>query len=611
VRVKRDLNAGTAHCRDMNSSRLRLRTVRTVAPFLFAAALPPFVVACGDVDTAGMFHLVDANAYGHVAFAVTGPDELVVTRASLRITDAAGRILVDEEVEPGGDNAVRTRYFPLLPGKGYEATMQVAGEGAWSCAGRSRFDVSADESLDVVVVLPCEGLATGEVSVVGTLQPGPSCPRVTLDAEDVTASVGESVALSASAPADSEVTLAWSATVGEVVEESGARASYTCTTPGEVSVTLTSTIGECSDSASATITCVAASAEECSLLARACHVVSPGSGELHDCHELGHAGDEAACSEGAAACAQACGAALCEALGPLCHEVDPGSGPLHECHELGHAGDAAQCFERGRECFDLCSAAHEAGAQTHVTLTFAARVGAEPFACGTTYEGVGTPGVPVEPRDLRLFVSDMRLLRSDGVEVPLALAPRAPWQSEGVTLLDFENAQGACANGDAATNAEVTGTVPVGEYTGIVFSTAVPQALNHDDPATLTAPLAAGGMAWSWLMGFRFLRAELAGVGNGAGALFHLGSAGCGGNPAAGAVSCARPNRNEVRLSGADVTQGRVVIDVGALFAGVDLSQNPQCHGSNQGPCGDMLDHLGLVAANGQVASGQTVFRLE
>jgi uncharacterized repeat protein (TIGR04052 family) len=597
----------------MNSSRLRLRTFRTVAPFLFAAALPPLVAACGDVDTAGMFQLIDTNAHGRVSFAVTGPDELVVTRASLRISDADARILFDEELDPTGDNAVRTRYFPILPGKGYEATMQVEGEGSWRCAGSARFDVSADESLEIVIVLPCEGLATSEVSVVGTLQPAPSCPSVTLDAEEVTASVGESVALTASAPAGSDATLTWSASVGEVVEESGARASYTCTTPGQVGLTLTSTIGECSDSASATITCVPAGAGECSALAQTCHVIDPGSGELHDCHELGHAGDEAACSEGAAACVQGCGAALCEALGSLCHEVDPGSGPLHECHELAHAGDAAPCFERGRECFDLCSAAHEAGAQTRVTLTFAARVGAEPFACGTIYPSVGTPGVAVEPRDLRLFVSNVRLVRSDGVEVPLELAPRAPWQSDGVTLLDFENAQGACANGDAVTNAEVTGTVPAGEYTGIVFSTAVPEALNHDDPATLTAPLAAGGMAWSWLMGFRFLRAELAGVGDAAsaGALFHLGSAACGGNPAAATVSCARPNRNEVRLSGADVTQGRVIIDIGALFAGVDLTEDPQCHGSSHGVCGDILGHLGLVAASGQVASGQTVFRLE
>jgi uncharacterized repeat protein (TIGR04052 family) len=262
---------------------------------------------------------------------------------------------------------------------------------------------------------------------------------------------------------------------------------------------------------------------------------------------------------------------------------------------------------------ELVTVVQLAAARTDHVASSRERVGAEPFACGTTYESVGTPGVTVEPRDLRLFVNDVRLVRSDGVEVPLALAARAPWQSEGVTLLDFENAQGACAIGDAATNAEVTGSVPAGEYTGIVFSTAVPEALNHDDPATLTAPLGAGGMAWSWLMGFRFLRAELAGVGDaaGAGALFHLGSGGCGGSPVAGTVSCARPNRNEVRLSGADVMQGRVVIDIGALFAGVDLTQDTQCHGSNQGACGDILHHLGLVAATGQVTSAQTVFRLE
>ena len=32
----------------------------------------------------------------------------------------------------------------------------------------------------------------------------------------------------------------------------------------------------------------------------------------------------------------------CELIVAACHDVDPGSGPIHDCHELGHAETATE-----------------------------------------------------------------------------------------------------------------------------------------------------------------------------------------------------------------------------------------------------------------------------
>jgi hypothetical protein len=51
----------------------------------------------------------------------------------------------------------------------------------------------------------------------------------------------------------------------------------------------------------------------------------------------------------------------CSTIANACHDVEHGDGPSHACHELGHAGDEAACAAGGAECIELCSAAHEPG----------------------------------------------------------------------------------------------------------------------------------------------------------------------------------------------------------------------------------------------------------
>lgn len=57
----------------------------------------------------------------------------------------------------------------------------------------------------------------------------------------------------------------------------------------------------------------------------------------------------------------------CADIIAACHEVDPGSGPIHDCHEVGHDGDEAACTPVRASCVSMCEAAEpvDGGAHMH------------------------------------------------------------------------------------------------------------------------------------------------------------------------------------------------------------------------------------------------------
>lgn len=257
-------------------------------------------------------------------------------------------------------------------------------------------------------------------------------------------------------------------------------------------------------------------------------------------------------------------------------------------------------------------ASDTSGATRPVSLRFRAVVDGAPFACGTSY--LDAAGVRFTPADLRAFVQDVSLLTADGAEQPVVLDVRPPWQEGTVALIDFEDGSGACAAGTRDVNAEVSGTVPLGDYRGLAFSNGVPEARNHADPATLPPPLQAGSMTWGWLLGYRFLMAEVVALPGDAGvagsALLHVGSSGCSGNPGAGGIHCAKANRNRVRLADFDPDSDVVVIDLAPLFSGIDLSQVTTCHSS--GPeCAPFFERVGIDLPAGSASERQLVYHVE
>jgi uncharacterized repeat protein (TIGR04052 family) len=252
-----------------------------------------------------------------------------------------------------------------------------------------------------------------------------------------------------------------------------------------------------------------------------------------------------------------------------------------------------------------------------LTLRFEARVGAEPFACGRTYTGLGTTGTTYQPKDLRFYVHAVRLVTAEGLEVPVELTEDGAWQGGGVALLDFEDKTGLCANGTEATRTFLQGTVPAGRYSGLRFTLGVPFEYNHQAKESGAAPLGVSTLYWSWLGGYKFLRLEGNTPGMPTGYNFHLGSTRCQTSAPNVVTACEAPNRVEVELSGFNPERGApVVLDLAALFSGSNLDtnqlgSNPGCMSApDDADCVPLFQRLGLPFAGEPAApGGQVIFR--
>lgn len=258
-----------------------------------------------------------------------------------------------------------------------------------------------------------------------------------------------------------------------------------------------------------------------------------------------------------------------------------------------------------------------------VMLKFAAQVGNDEVRCGQMFGGMGTSGENCEVLDLRLYVSNIRLIDHDGAEVPLALDQDGRWQVENVALLDFEDATAGCgSSGTTSQNAVVSGRVPDGTYVGLVFDLGVPFDLNHGDMTAAPAPLNVSAMFWTWAVGRKFLRLDVK-TETGAQWNVHVGSTQCESNGATDppVSECARPNRATISFAAFDVDDDIIVLDVLELLSASDLTQDTtgssagcQSFDGDAAECTDLFPKLGLDFDTGRCTgdcANQTVFRVE
>lgn len=282
----------------------------------------------------------------------------------------------------------------------------------------------------------------------------------------------------------------------------------------------------------------------------------------------------------------------------------------------------------------------------NIALQFAMNVGDQPAACGKTYKAVGSGGTDISFTDMRLYISNIRLINAQGQEVALNLTQDGVWQYQNVALLDFEDGSAGCSEGgNTATNTIVKGTVPAGRYTGIAFDLGVPFALNHADVTSAPSPLNIQGLWWNWQGGYKFMRVDLQtasaaaqpvptmdmstpaasqGEMNEAGApaptawFIHLGSTGCKSNDktASPAAPCSNPNTVAIRLDKLDPGKSLVIADLAAMLKAVPLNQNtPEPPGCMSGPkdpdCPALFAGLGLDLGTGAALGTQQLFRLQ
>jgi uncharacterized repeat protein (TIGR04052 family) len=282
-----------------------------------------------------------------------------------------------------------------------------------------------------------------------------------------------------------------------------------------------------------------------------------------------------------------------------------------------------------------------------LTLRFAATVNGAPFQCGQSYASVGTTKATITPTDFRLFVSDIQLIESDGKAVPLALKQDGIWQYKTVALIDFEDGSGPCGNGTKAMHAEVSGSVPRGNYTGVRFTMGVPFELNHGDPTVAPSPLNITAMFWNWQGGYKFLKADMNstgssvkpamqkmamghdkiasdghggghGGGEASGFSVHLGSTMCAAaSPTESSSACKNPNRVTVAFDKFDFGKNVIVADLGAILSGVNVDYNtpntsPGCMSFPKDPdCPAVMGSLGLPYDGAPATDRQKFFTMK
>lgn len=268
-----------------------------------------------------------------------------------------------------------------------------------------------------------------------------------------------------------------------------------------------------------------------------------------------------------------------------------------------------------------------------VTLQFLAKVGKQPFSCGSNYR-LGKPATDQTLADFRFYVSEVALIDAQGKTVPVNLEQDGKWQHQSIALLDFENKSGACMNGTTETRDRIIGTVPKGNYTGLKFTLGVPSELNHEDSALASSPLNLTGLWWNWQFGYKFARIDLQNptmaqsVGEqqkhqvhggeaSSGFLIHLGSTGCqAGTTSEKPTRCSNSNRATVVLTRFNPEKNIVVADLARLVTTSNLNQNqpktsPGCMSElNDRDCMGIMTNFGL-SFMGKPAVPQTFFRVE
>lgn len=263
-----------------------------------------------------------------------------------------------------------------------------------------------------------------------------------------------------------------------------------------------------------------------------------------------------------------------------------------------------------------------------ITIDFAAVSDTTPVTCATPLSNLGTNNASGTLADMRFYVSNVKLVRSDGSEAALTLGTNDNYNAtvgaDSVTLIDLEDKTGNCV-GTTGTNSVITGTVPWGNYVGMKMTLGVPLSMNHTDQTASVSVTPAAinnavhpGMAWSWAGGRKFTKVEVTNSTWTAPTFTtHLGSTGCtGANPAAGQVSaCSRPNRPDLQFANFNPDTQKIALDVKALLAKNDVTVNgggaSGCmSGATDPECQAIFDALGLDLTAGAALSTSPVQRV-
>ena len=288
--------------------------------------------------------------------------------------------------------------------------------------------------------------------------------------------------------------------------------------------------------------------------------------------------------------------------------------PLAEGSVFGLFSQSLSTYAAGQRLPAVSSVPAGSGPLVDVTISFAAQIGEEEFACDRVYENIGTTQATVTPLDGRLYLENIRLVNDQGSEVPVRLEQDGNWQYEDIVLLDFEDGTGLCELGDTGLNTVVRGEVPDGVYAGIRFEVGVTESLNHGDPAIAESPLNRSALFWNWNAGYKFVRFDSAVLEDESRFNVHIGSTGCMGD-GRGEATCMNSNRTTVDLP-LDPAADVVVVDFGAYIEDSDVTAvtpetPPGCQSVPNDPeCVPIFEAAGLPYGESRGGT-QKIFRIK
>ncbi|PKA21973.1 metallo-mystery pair system four-Cys motif protein [Leptospira sp. mixed culture ATI2-C-A1] len=239
-----------------------------------------------------------------------------------------------------------------------------------------------------------------------------------------------------------------------------------------------------------------------------------------------------------------------------------------------------------------------------VNLNFEALANGQALVTGSN---ITADSRPVQFRDFRLYISEVKLVKADGSTADVTLSTDSVWQSNGVALVDLETTQ------TVETNTKVSGTAPTGNYTGVQFSVGVPETLNHMDSTTQKAPLNISSMYWSWTGGYKHSKIEFTYNSGTDWTSLHIGSTTCSGAPNYG--NCSKKFRASIQLTGQfNSANQKISLDVDKLINGHTFGAMGMCMpGDGSAACLPLIRAFGLNESNG-AADGtysQRIFSLK
>lgn len=221
-------------------------------------------------------------------------------------------------------------------------------------------------------------------------------------------------------------------------------------------------------------------------------------------------------------------------------------------------------------------ASNDRDAALVIPLSF--RFGEEPIECDQT---VMINTNPWKINQLAFFVSGLAVkTTSSDVWQSIPLVP-SDWQTERTALVWFNN---GCRSGvNTVHNHSLTIDNAQGVWqaaTEVRFELAVPFAENHSNPLTQASPLNIPDMFWSWQLGHKFLRLDLATDADTPRTSwsYHLGSVGCqsASSMRAPQKPCSMPNRFELSVA-KPPAHGALFFDLAALLNNVEPSTMRSC----------------------------------